>query len=54
MEGNIQDSTVQSWKDRKIDLLSRKILRKIKLIDKQCESNINTVAKELYSSKKIF
>ena len=59
MEGNTEDdtedSTVQGSKDREMELISRKVQRKRKgiqkkkLSDTQCESNINTVGKELVS-----
>ena len=50
MEDNTEDLTVQSSKDRQIELTGRKVLRKRngiqkkKLSDTQCECNINTVA----------
>ena len=52
---------VQILKDRENDLIKRKVWRKIKrkglqnkkLIDTQCESNINTVAEEIVSSENI-
>ena len=59
MEGNTKDSTVQDSKDREIDLISRKVWRKIKskvfkrrswLIN-NVKRNINTVAEELLSSE---
>ena len=57
MEGDTKNLTVQDLKDREIDLISRKVWRKRKenkkLIDTQCESNINTVAEELVSSENI-
>ena len=49
MESDAEDS-----KDREFELISKKFWRKSKkLIDKHCESNINTVAEELASSKNI-
>ena len=59
MEGDKEDSTVQGSKDRDIELISRKVSRKgkgiqkKKLSDTQRESNINTVAEELVSSQNI-
>ena len=57
MEGDTKNLTVQDLKDREIDLISRKVWRKRKenkkLIDTQCESNINTAAEELVSSENI-
>ena len=60
MEGDTEDSTVQCSKDTEIELISKKFWWKIKkgvqikkLIDTQCESNINTVAEELVSSENI-
>ena len=56
MEGDTEDSTVQCSKDREIELISRKVSRKRKgiqkmiLSDTQCESNINTAPEELVSS----
>ena len=52
---------VQILKDRENDLIKRKVWRKIKikglqnkkLIDTQCESNINTVPEEIASSENI-
>ena len=54
-----EDSTVQASKDREIELISRKVSRKRKVIlkrklsDTQCERNINTIAGELVSSGNI-
>ena len=59
MEGDKEDSTVQGSKDREIELISKKVSRKGKVIQKkklsdtQRESNINTVAEELVSSQNI-
>ena len=56
MESDTEDSTVQCSKDREIELISRKVSRKRKgiqkmiLSDTQCESNINTAPEELVSS----
>ena len=53
MEGDEEDFTVQSSKDRGIELISRedsrkrKGVQKKKLVDTQYESNIITVAEEL-------
>ena len=50
MEDKTEDLTVQSSKDRQIELTGRKVLRKRnsiqkkKLSDTQCECNISTVA----------
>ena len=44
---------VQILKDRENDLIKRKGLQNKKLIDTQCESNINTVAEEIVSSENI-
>ena len=57
MEGDAEDSTVQGSKDREIDLISRKVSRKRKDIEKkklsdtQCENNI--VAEDFVSSENI-
>ena len=58
MNGESDDSRLLNrLKDRKIELISKKIRRKIKgiekkeLIDTKWESNINTAAKELVSSE---
>ena len=59
MEDEKEDSTVQGSKDREMELISRQVSRKgkgiqkKKLSDTQCESNINTVAEGLVSSKNI-
>ena len=59
MEGDTEDSPVQGLKDKEIQLISRKLSRKgkgiqkKKLRDTQFESNINTVAEELASSESI-
>ena len=59
MEGDAEDSTVQGSEDRQIKLISRKVSRKGKVIQKrklsprQCESSINTVAGQLVSSENI-
>ena len=59
MEGDTEDSPVQDSKDKEIQLISRKVSRKgkdiqkKKLRDTQFESNINTVAEELASSESI-
>ena len=37
----------------KCNINTRKIMQKKKLIDKQCDGNINTVAEELISSENI-
>ena len=57
IEGDTEDLTVQGLKDREIDLISRKVSRRRKGIQKkklshtQCESNINTIFEELVSSE---
>ena len=49
IESDIEDSTVQGWKYRENELISREVstkrrgIQKKKLIDTQCESNINIV-----------
>ena len=59
MVGDAEDSTVQGSKDREIELISRKVSKKRKGIQKrklsarQCESSINTVAGQLASSENI-
>ena len=62
LRGDTEDSTVQGLRDREIDIISKKSLKKNKtkgvqkkkLIDIQCKNNINTiVAKELVSSENI-
>ena len=59
MQGDAEDSTVQGSKNRETELISRKVSRKSKVIQKkklsdtQCESNINTVTEELASSENI-
>ena len=62
LRGNTEDSTVQGLRDREIDIISKKSLKKNKtkgvqkkkLIDIQFKNNINTiVAKELVSSENI-
>ena len=59
MEGDAEDSTVQGSKDREIDLISRKVSRKRKDIEKkklsdtQCENDINIVAEDFVSSENI-
>ena len=57
MEDDKEDSTVQGSKDREIALVSTKVSRKGKGIQKkkfsdtQCESNINTLLKNLSHHK---
>ena len=59
MQGDAEDSTVQGSKNRETELISRKVSRKSKVIQKkklsdtQRESNINTVTEELASSENI-
>ena len=60
MKGDTEDPTVQCFKVREIELISkslkknqRKETQKKILIDTLCENNINTVAEELFASENI-
>ena len=57
MESDAEDSSLRGSKDRKIEMISRKVSRrrkgiqKKKLSDTQFDGNVTTVAKELVSSE---